>query len=441
MKLSISEDLVVHIWQSVIFPELVTTTGEAIKVIYPGRFTPGQAGDFQDAVLLIDGQKVYGNIEAHVRSSQWYSHGHHYNPRYNNTLLHITYLQDKKIPTMLHNGTIIPTITLNTFLTKQHINLMTVAKVPTRDPLYCPHTKRFPVTEQLLDVLAIAGNDRFYIKANSYLQALRKMEPDQVLFTSLSRSLGYSQNSQAFERLANQLKLSSLEQSNLEKETTQQALLMGTAGLLPSQRSQRTSGFINDRRIEELEQNWKVSGLTDSMDETDWCFFRVRPANFPTRRIAALSYFLNKYQKTGLMNGMLNLFLNAPREINYGQLANSLAIPAKGYWANHCDFTTPMVKTSAIIGHNKAVEILVNTALPFAYAWSQSASEFKLERKLEEFYRSLPKSADNELTRYMKQQLRVPDKHLSACHQQGLIHIFKIHCRYRDCTLCPVAIN
>jgi len=441
MELSISENLVVHIWQSGILPELVTTTGETIQVIYPGRFTHGQAGDFQDAVLLIDGQKVYGTIEAHARSSQWYRHGHHHNPRYNNTLLHITYLQDNNIPTMLHNGTIIPTITLNSFLTKQHINLITQDKVPTRDSFYCPHTKRFPVTEQLLDTLAIAGNDRFNIKANSYLQALRKREPDQVLFTGLSRSLGYSQNSQAFERLANKLKLSFLEQLNLEKETTQQALLMGTAGLLPSQRSQRTSGFINDRRIEELEQNWKVSGLTDSMDETDWCFFRVRPANFPTRRIAALSYFLNKYHKSGLMNGILNLFLKVPREINYGQLVTSLAIPAQGYGANHCDFNIPMVKTSAIIGHNKAVEILVNTVLPFAYAWSQSVSEFKLERNLGEFYRSLPKSAGNELTRYMKQQIRVQDARLSACHQQGLIYIFKLYCRYRDCAHCPIVVN
>jgi hypothetical protein len=439
MKSYISEDIVVRIWQSAIFPELETTTGETIRIIHPGRFTHGQPGDFQDAVLLINGQRVYGSVEAHVNSSQWYSHKHHRNPRYNNTILHVTYRQDTQMPTMLNNGQIIPIITLDTLLTKHCINSMTGSNVLRQDAFYCPHLGRFSVNKQLQDILAMAGIERLHGKANYYRQALQTQETGLLLFAGICRAMGYSQNSQAFEKLACKLQQGCLEQ--FEEQIMQQALLLGTAGLLPSQRSKKKTGFAHDIEIEELEQNWKASGWADNMNETEWCFFRVRPANFPTRRIAALSYLLDRYRQSGLVNGIFSLFPRASTEIHYGQLIQSLKIPEQGYWANHCDFNIPMMKTLALIGDNKAADILVNTVLPFAHAWSQTVSDPKLKWALEELYRSFPGSADNELTHYMKRQLGISDKNLTTCHQQGLLHIFKIHCRYRDCSSCPVVIN
>lgn len=439
MKSSISEDFVVQIWQSGIFSELETTTGETIHVIHPGRFSHGQAGDFQDAVLLIDGRKIYGNIEAHVRSSQWYSHKHHLNPKYNSTILHITYQQDKQVPTTLHNGLIIPTIALEVLLAKHRINSIPELNTRVQRTFECQHLGRYRKNKQLLDILAVAGTERLRAKVNSFLQALRQQEPDQVLFAGICRSLGYSQNSHTFEKLASKIQLSLLEQ--FKGHTMQQALLLGTAGLLPSQRFRQIPLLAHQRIIKELEQNWKISGLKDSMNETEWCFFRVRPANFPTRRIAALSNFLEKYRESGLMNGIVSPFSRALIEINYRQLIHNLIIPQDGYWANHCDFNVTMLKSCALIGHNKAADILLNTVLPFVYAWSKNTNEFKLECDIEKLYHRLPRSKDNELTSYMKRQLKITNIYYSACHQQGLLYIFKNYCRFRDCNHCPIAIN
>lgn len=382
---------------------------------------------------------MYGNIEAHVRSSQWYSHRHHRNPRYNNVILHVTYNQDTNKPTVLHNGQIIPTITLEALLAKQLVNSIPGVKAPVQGTFKCPHLGRYRENKQLSNILAIAGIERFHVKANSFLQALLLQEPGQVLFTGICRSLGYSQNSQAFATLANKLPLSFLK--HFEGQTMQQALLLGSAGLLPSQRFRQTPVLAHHRGIKELEQNWKASGLRDSMNKTEWCFFRVRPVNFPTRRIAAMSYLLHRYRQSGLTTGILSLFSRAPGAINYGQLIHSLALPAHGYWANHCDFTIPIGKTPALIGDDKAAEILVNTVLPFAHALSHTVCDLERKLNLEALYRSLPGSTDNELIRYMKKQLCIPDKRLSACHQQGLLQIFKSHCRYRDCAHCPVSLN
>jgi hypothetical protein len=276
-------------------------------------------------------------------------------------------------------------------------------------------------------------------KADSLLKALQKQEPGQVLFEGLARALGYSQNSQHFEKIANRLTLRSIEAFKPEKENIKQALILGAAGLLPSQRAKAKQESIIDAEIEELEQNWRTLNLAGIMNETDWCFFRVRPDNSPTRRLVALTYLISKYHKPGLLQGVLKLVAKAAEEASYLLLIDGLTVSAQGYWANHSDFGVAHPRGAALIGHDRASEMAINVVLPFASAWSRISRDPKLEYKAAEIYRRFPKPSDNELTRYMRQQLQITSgTRLSACHQQGLLHIFKNYCRYRDCAVCPI---
>ena len=173
------------------------------------------------------------------------------------------------------------------------------------------------------------------------------------------------------------------------------------------------------------------------MKEADWCFFRVRPDNFPTRRLIALSYLLARYHKSWLLQGILKLVREAPPRAEHRWLENGLTIVSQGYWANHFDFGIAKTRSSALLGREQATEIAINIILPFVYAWGEMAAEMKLKRKAAEVYHHYPKLVNNELTRYMKQQLLLkPDVDLSACQQQGLIHIFKTYCRHRNCAEC-----
>jgi hypothetical protein len=175
------------------------------------------------------------------------------------------------------------------------------------------------------------------------------------------------------------------------------------------------------------------------MNEADWCFFRVRPDNFPTRRLIALSYLISRYHKSGLLRGILRLVKKAPGGTEYRRLESGLVVAGHGYWQNHFDFGIVTSRASALIGYEKASAIVINTILPFAAAWGELDSDLKLKKKAGEIYRRYPGAGDNELIRYMKQQLGLrPDIRLSACQQQGLIHIFHAYCRRRDCTQCPV---
>ncbi|MBM3148930.1 MAG: DUF2851 family protein, partial [Chloroflexi bacterium] len=337
MKSAISENLVAHLWQRSRVAQFVADSGKNVQVIHPGRLSHDIGGDFQDAVLLIDGQRIHGNIEVHVTNKQWYNHKHHCDSRYNNVVLHVVYWQDNPVPTRLQNGIVIPTISLS--LSAGQCMDIPVERPESRLQVSppCPHIAR-QSTEQLIGLLTAAGKQRFAGKVDFFLRALKRGRPCQVLFEGLARALGYSQNSEAFRRLTNKLTLDAIGQLQPLKEKRQQALILGTAGLLPSQRAKLKQKPLINVEIEELEQNWRTLGLANIMSETDWCFFRVRPDNFPTRRLIALSCLISKYHNPGLFQGILKLITEPPEEVAWRWLVDCLTIPAQGYWASHFDF-------------------------------------------------------------------------------------------------------
>ncbi|MFC2050223.1 DUF2851 family protein [Chloroflexota bacterium] len=438
MKTQVPEKLIARLWQCQPAKGLVTNSGERFQTIYPGRVSHNMGCDFKDAVFTLNGQMIGGDVEIHVKSSQWYSHGHHRDPKYNNIALHVVCLQDNQSPTMLQNGKTVPTICLSPFLCHSSDELNQPLDLSENCSFPCPEAQRYSNPDSLNKLLTVMGKERFAAKAALLRQALEKEEAGQVLFRGIARALGYAQNAEPCEELANKLSLNSLENVEPEADLTRQALILGTAGLLPSQRHRP----VEDTEADKLEGIWQSMSMSEIMKEADWCFFRVRPDNFPTRRLVSLSYLLARYHQTGLLQGILRLVRKAPPKTEPRWLETSLVIAGQGYWRNHSDFGIVKKRNSALLGREKASEIVINAILPFAYVWGEISSDLKLKRKAAEIYRRYPRPGENELTRHMKQQLLLnPETRLSACQQQGLIHIFKTYCRLRNCTACPVASN
>lgn len=442
MQATASEKLVSRIWQHQLTTNLVTDDGAHIQIIHPGRPSNGSGCDFKDAVLNIEGIVITGDIEIHVKSSQWYQHGHHLNTNYNDIVLHVTLWQDSPSPTILENGRIIPTVCLSRFLDDDCIRLNEQINQLCHQSPSCPHIVPHSNNDSLRDLLDIAGQERFTAKMALFKTSLEKEDAGQVLFRGIARALGYSQNTEPCDKLASRIHLSLLEKVTPDTCISKQALILGTAGLLPSQRLRLHNVAVMDNETEDLEKSWRTSGITETMNEADWCFSRVRPDNFPTRRLAALGFILDRYARTGLLRGTLNLIEEAPQGTERRWLENGFMIAGQSYWAHHLDFGIAKRTNSALIGQEKAAEIIINIVLPFAYAQGELADEPGLKKKAAAIYRHYPRLGDNELTRYMKQQLRIGQNHtISASLQQGLIHIFKNNCRYRNCSTCVVALN
>jgi len=439
METKVTEKLIAHIWQQKLVTELATTAGERINVIHPGRSSNTSGCDFQDAVFILNGEKITGNIEVHVKSSQWHSHGHHRDLKYNSIDLHIVWWHDSRVPILLQSGKTVPTICLSSFINRTLDDLNKGINQSGNPLACCPAISKDTNIASLNRLLTAAGEERFAAKADAFRQALNKEDAGQVLYRGIARALGYAQNAEPCEELANRLPINIIDGIKHQADSaTRQALILGVAGLLPSQRHR----LVRDSEADKLETIWQSIHTAETMQESNWCFFRVRPDNFPTRRLIALSHLISQYGKKGLLQETLKLIRKSPLGAEHRWLGNSLVISGQGYWANHFDFGIAQKRCSALLGRERASAISINTILPFACAWGELNTDLKLKKKAAEVYHGYPQTGDNELTRYMKQQLRLKQEvRLSACQQQGLIHIFKTCCRHRTCAECPISIN
>ena len=429
-RITFPEKQVSLIWQQVRGKELTSMEGEQIQVIYPGRTNGGSGPDFRDAVIVNESDLIKGDVEVHVKSSDWYSHGHRGDAEYNNVVLHVVLWHDCNAATLLQSGKSVPVLCLSKALQHQ-------AYMMPYQPLPCFQILDHMDKQTLGKLLNAAGEERFKQKAMYFQAQLKQEEAGQVLFQGMMRALGYAKNTKPFEELARRVPLDSIE--SREGLALKQALLLGTAGLLPSQRWQ--GKFATEKEGQELEQIWRPEGKkVKTMGESDWNLSHIYPNNSPVRRIVAQSYLLERYCKGKLIAGIVHLVEEAPLPKGHHVLENGLIVTSDGYWQNHFDFDVrSKTRISALLGHSKAGEMIVNVVLPFAFSWGKVASEPQLMKKAIELYNHYPKLAENEITRHMAKQLCLEaSSDFTACHQQGLIHVFRSYCREGRCSQCPL---
>jgi hypothetical protein len=438
-RIKFSEKQVSLIWQQIVGKELTSSEDELVSVIYPGRANGDNGPDFRDAVIVNKSHLTKGDVEVHVKSSDWYSHEHHVDAEYNNVILHVAMWHDCNSATLLQSGNPVPVLCLAKAL--QHQAYLLPYQLPCFQIL--DHVDR----QNLVKLLNTAGEERFKQKAMHFQTkilrpALRALsageEAGQVLFRGMMRALGYAKNTKPFEDLADRMPLNSIE--SREGLALKQALLLGTAGLLPSQRWQ--GKFAREKEVQKLEQIWQSVGKkVKTMKESDWNFSHIYPNNSPVRRIIAQSYLLERYCEGKLLAGILQLVKEAPLPGGHRVLENGLTVAGDGYWRDHFDFDVKSkTKISALLGNSKAGEIAVNVILPFTFSWGKLANEEKLTEHAIELYRNYPKLAENCITRHMKKQLFLEEPFdFTACHQQGLIHVFRNYCREGRCSECPLA--
>ncbi len=430
MPNAITEKQVVGIWQDILLERtgLKTVDNEPVSVIYPGRRNDDRGADFKDAIVNTRQGKSRGDIEIHVKTSDWRTHQHHLDPAYNQVILHVVYQHDTTEPITLENGFTAPTLALNEH-TGNNNDFRRVSAIPCRRPGY--GDKALLIANRLDE----AGEIRFLKHAAIYEKMILACGAGQALYQGIITALGYSKNKDAMAELSRRLPLDRLEalisvkMSDDEYLARCQSNLLGAAGLLPSQRiEQRPASDDMENWETTLENIWATVSRIERMSLNDWHFFKVRPSNYPVRRIAAMSYLLQRYRKTGLLVGLLEKIKEAD------SLEKALWVPPEGYWGCYLDFGIPsQCAAPALLGKERVADIIVNVVLPFFYIRESSGSG---ERVLE-IYRGYRALEENTLVKHMRQQLGITRFLVNtARRQQGLIHIYKTQCLEGNCKEC-----
>jgi len=387
----ITESELSRLWQSrgLRNRELLTASGERLRVLYPGRRQGSGGPDFHHAVIRTAGGELRGDVELHVRSSGWHAHGHHRDPEYNGVVLHVVLWDDQGRDTVLQNGTAAPVLPLHHYLasTDAFPTMLAAAEEPCHD---AAARLGEGVVGALLDE---AGDERFRSKARRFRSELAAADRDQVLYQGLMRALGYSRNSHTFEELARRVPLATL------RRMVQDA---GSADPEPALHRALTS----EARL----LTWRVSG--------------VRPANSPQRRIAAAAHLLARWLASGgLSQGLLQAVAETDAAAGRTGLEGRLMVSQDG--------------GAALVGRGRAREMVVDILLPFAFA--VGGMRTKLGRRALQVYRDYPSLGQNHITRQMAEQVNLDPRLVdSARRQQGLLHLYHNLCLERRCGNCPL---
>ena len=430
----IPESRVVAIWRQCLRDghELLTENGEAIRVLYPGRYNGGSGADFLDAVVATDRGLLKGDIEVHTRSSGWRQHGHYLDPAYNRVIIHVVYCNDTNGDIILSSGRSVPTVTLNKQTgskTRKDVNAVF---------LPCRHVIHRLTADSIGEILDATGDARFHERSGEFRATSSRS--GQALYEGIMSALGYARNKHGFLKLARHVPLRRLESiisanvSHDECLAIIQSQLLGISGLLPSQRW--GEGVIDtgaDDWLIRLEGIWRRSGETAVLSAGDWHMSGIRPANLPVRRIAALSYLLVRYRRFGLLAGLTDDLCQPDNVLTYSELERRLLVGAAGYWKQNLDYRLPARKAApALLGKGRVADIIVNVLLPFVAAGISEVPAVDI-------YHSCPRLMVNNLERHMLEQLELDPRLVgSARRQQGLLHIYKTLCSQGKCSECPL---
>jgi hypothetical protein len=442
---------------SLLTQKLCATNRSMVQVLEPGARNLDAGPDFLDALIRIDGEIIRGDVEIHVQAADWYAHHHDRDPRYNRVILHVVSLANQAgLSARRQNGSLVPTLNLDQYLQSGAEELEFGAYA---DPGEQMPGSRCALADQTAvrrhATLAHLGGERLRMHAAQFLEMRANATWEQLLYFGELDALGYGKNQNAFRRLANLLPIAIIhdfikEAANAEALITCEALFFGAAGLLPDRGASE-----GDAYIARLQGIWRAANLRLNLAPLGteaWQFFRLRPCNFPTRRIAAAAVLAVRAVNYGFLPGLTAVVKRFRKEPLKGVLVleELCTVAASGFWASHYDFAPLLREPGArrsirLLGRGRSREMVINVFLPLLLAFADESEDGRLSTAVRSLYCAYPPLAENEITRQMRRKLfqkggQGMEEHdvpvLGAALQQGLIQLHKTRCGKNGCNVC-----
>lgn len=420
----LTEELLHFVWKFRLYRStgLATTTGESIEVINPGTHNTHAGADFTDAKIKIGGTLWVGNIEIHLAADDWYAHGHHTDAGYNNTILHVVYSPGKKTA-QKQNGTTLPVLVLNNAIPQELLSryaqlLLQKKSVPCSALI--SQADKFTI-QQTIERAVI---ERLQQKVRQIETRLQRYNNDweQILFIQLARYLGASVNKDPMQWLAEKILVKTMAKhagSLLQIE----AMLFGTAGLLHPP--------YDDEYARTLQKEFmylKRLHRIEAMQGTEWKYLRLRPANFPTLRIAQLAALLQT------QNFSFSKILDCT---SVAEIEKRLQPQVSEYWKTHYRFDKPSKQVRSSLGESMKQVIIINAIVPVLFAYGKyKQNDTYCDRALQ-----LLEDCTPEGNSIIKQWNALGISTTNSYQTQGLLQLKNEHCDKFRCLQCGIGLK
>lgn len=474
----IPEKVIRCVWNDqLIHTEALTTTdGQPLEVVFPGYWNFGSGPDFKSAAIRVDGQLLEGDVELHVYGADWKSHGHSKNNEFDNVILHVFMWKGRGRKPIRETS---PAKPKN--LSRPHIHELELKDFLKQGILQLNEQLDFdsyPLLNQFNyglchrplarlpqakfeELLKSAGDARVQTKMDRFHDRIITKGYEQTFYEGVAEAMGYPSNKQPFRTLAECVTLEeikglvSAKASYEDKVINIQAVLFGVSGIIDFADLPKSKSASDREYFANLAKLWKKhkGKFKDRlMERKDWKFGKMRPANFPYRRVAALSHLIARHGQTGLFADTLECLKSTlPKALEKGytganrnKIMRFFCLEAEDYWAWHY---TPagkkLAKNQQLVGPDRSREIVINIVLPISLIYARASKSASLEKALGLLFQAKTRTTDNKWIRFMSHYILGDKERLLKeldCDQktQGLMQVYQDYCtrNQNNCLQC-----
>jgi len=414
------EDFLHHIWKFKKFKTsgLETTNQEIIEIVSIGQHNLNSGPDFFNAQVKIDNQLWAGNIEIHVKSSDWFVHNHEKDKAYDNVILHVVWEHDSDI--FRKDQTKIPALELKPLVSQNALNNYNKLFSRSQKWINCENEFNSVDDFTISNWLERVYFERLERKSQDIELLLKSSANDweAVLFKMLAKNFGLKVNGEAFLSLANSIDYNIIRklQPNL---TSLEALFYGQSGLLNED--------IQDSYFNELESEYKFLKQKFSLSNDNVAplqFFRLRPPNFPTIRISQLANLLHHHQ---------NLFSRVIEIDSVKAFYDLFKTNTSEFWETHYTFGKQSKSSKKILSRSFIDLLLINTLIPIKFGYAHF-----LGKEIEDSILNLIHVIPSEKNRVIEKFNELKSVSKNALQSQALIQLKNEYCDKNKCLQCAI---
>ena len=416
------EDFLHYLWKFKKFDtsNLTTSNGEKLTIENSGSYLQLAGPDFFNSQITIENQKWAGNVEIHLKSSDWYVHHHERDSNYDSVILHVVWDHDVEI--YRKNNTEIPVLILKNLVSKETLNNYQSLVSP-KSWIFCEKQ-----IESVNSFIMLNWQERLFFE-----RLERKSKPifdlaestlhdwDAILFCQLAKNFGLNTNGESFYNMANSIPFSIIRKEGNDLFNLE-SLLFGIAGLLEINKEDHYYKKLKGN-FDYLVQKYQLQ----SNSFTSLQFFKHRPDNFPTIRVSQLANVYYCQQQ---------LFSKIIKADNVATIYEIFDKSVSEYWETHYQFDKISPKKKKALSKSFIDLLIINTIIPLQFAYAKSKGK-EISEKLISLLNQVKPEANAIINKFSSFGLKAQN----AFETQALLQLKNEYCNKNRCLECSIGME